>query len=101
MGMPVLLLDTPGEPGKGLGRHSQHNGKALCQPFPWRGFILGLQGAEAAAEMYLQYSLRCLCVKYCKGLFLIKENEISLRKSSTFGVRLELLGSVCWQNCTR
>lgn len=98
---PAGTGDTPGEPDKGLGKHSQHSGKALCQPFPWKGFILGLQGAEAASEMYLQYSLRCLCVKSCKWLCLIKENGIPLRKSSTSGVRLDLLGSVCWPSCTR
>lgn len=47
---PAGTWDTPGEPEKGLGENSQHSGKALCQPFLWRGFILGLQGSEAASE---------------------------------------------------
>lgn len=83
-----------------LGR-AQHSGTALCQPFLWRGFILGLRGSEAASEICLQYYFSCLCVKSWKWLYLIKENGIALIKPSTSGVRLELLGNVCWPSCTR
>lgn len=79
--------DTPGEP---------HSTMAKLCASPSCGGDLSLAYKVQRLHQKCIYSIEmCVCVKSCKWLYLSKEKGISLRKFSTSGVRLELLGSVC------